>query len=49
MIAPCDTLIEATSGNTGISLAMADAVKGYRLKLIMPSNQSEERIGVMRA
>ena len=49
VIAPGDTLIEATSGNTGISLAMADAVKGYRLKLIMPSNQSGERIGVMRA
>ncbi len=48
VIAPGDTLIEATSGNTGISLAM-DAVKGYRLKLIMPSNQSGERIGVMRA
>jgi len=49
MIAPGDTLIEATSGNTGIALAMAAAVKGYRLKLIMPSNQSEERKGAMRA
>ena len=49
VIAPGDTLIEATSGNTGIALAMAAAVKGYWLKLIMPSNQSEERIGVMRA
>lgn len=49
VIAPGDTLSEATSGNTGIALAMAAAVKGYRLKLIMPSNQSEERIGVMRA
>ena len=39
VIAPGDTLIEATSGNTGIALAMAAAVKGYRLKLIMPSNQ----------
>ena len=48
-IAPGDTLIEATSGNTGIALAMAAAVKGYRLKLIMPSNQSEERKGAMRA
>ena len=48
-IKPGDTLIEATSGNTGIALAMAAAVKDYRLKLIMPSNQSEERIGVMRA
>ena len=49
VIAPGDTLIEATRGNTGVALAMAAAVKGYRLKLIMPSNQSEERIGVMRA
>ena len=48
-IQPGDTLIEATSGNTGIALAMAAAVKGYRLKLIMPSNQSEERKGSMRA
>lgn len=44
-----DTLIEATSGNTGIALAMVAAVKGYRLRLIMPSNQSEERKGSMRA
>ena len=49
VIAPGETLIEATSGNTGIALAMAAAVKGYRLKLIMPSNQSEERKGAMRA
>ena len=49
VIAPSETLIEATSGNTGIALAMAAAVKGYRLKLIMPSNQSEERKGAMRA
>jgi cysteine synthase B len=48
-IAPGDTLIEATSGNTGIALAMAAAVKGYRLRLIMPANQSEERKGAMRA
>ena len=49
VIAPGGTLIEATSGNTGIALAMAAAVKGYRLKLVMPSNQSEERKGAMRA
>jgi cysteine synthase B len=49
VIAPGDTLVEATSGNTGIALAMAAAVKGYRLKLAMPSNQSEERKGAMRA
>ena len=48
-ISPGATLIEATSGNTGIALAMAAAVKGYALKLIMPSNQSEERTGAMRA
>jgi len=48
-IAPGDTLIEATSGNTGIALAMAAAVKGYRLRLIMPANQSVERKGAMRA
>ena len=49
VIAPGDTLIEATSGNTGIAMAMAAAVKCYRLKLIMPSYQSEERKGAMRA
>jgi len=48
-ISPGATLIEATSGNTGIALAMAAAGKGYALKLIMPSNQSEERKGAMRA
>lgn len=48
-ISPGATLIEATSGNTGIALAMAAAVKGYTLKLVMPSNQSEERKGAMRA
>jgi cysteine synthase B len=42
-IKPGDTLIEATSGNTGIALAMAAAIKGYRMVLIMPSNLSEER------
>ncbi|MEK9919165.1 MAG: cysteine synthase CysM [Luminiphilus sp.] len=48
-IAPGDMLIEATSGNTGIALAMVAAVKGYRLRLIMPANQSEERKGAMKA
>ncbi|MAW27737.1 MAG: cysteine synthase B, partial [Gammaproteobacteria bacterium] len=46
---PGQTVIEATSGNTGIALAMAAAVRGYPLKLIMPSNQSERRKGAMRA
>lgn len=44
-----DTLIEATSGNTGIALAMAAAIKGYRMVLIMPENLSEERRASMRA
>jgi threonine dehydrogenase-like Zn-dependent dehydrogenase len=48
-IKPGDTLIEATSGNTGIALAMAAAIKGYQLTLIMPSNMSEERKSSMRA
>jgi cysteine synthase B len=48
-IAPGDTLIEATSGNTGIALAMAAAIKGYRMVLIMPENQSAERRATMRA
>ena len=46
---PGDTLIEATSGNTGIALAMAAAIKGYRMLLVMPENMSMERRGVMRA
>ncbi len=48
-IAPGDTLIEATSGNTGIALAMAAAIKGYRMVLIMPENMSSERRAVMKA
>ncbi len=48
-IKPGDTLIEATSGNTGIALAMAAAIKGYKMVLIIPDNMSEERRGVMKA
>lgn len=48
-ISPGDTLIEATSGNTGIALAMAAAIKGYRMVLIMPSNMSDERKLAMSA
>ncbi|WP_207062580.1 cysteine synthase CysM [Motiliproteus sp. SC1-56] len=48
-IKPGDTLIEATSGNTGIALAMAAAIKGYRLKLVMPDNMSAERKASMSA
>ena len=49
LIRPGDTLIEATSGNTGIALAMAAAIKGYRMRLIMPEHMSVERQGAMRA
>ncbi len=48
-IHPGDTLIEATSGNTGIALAMVAAAKGYRMVLLMPDNMTEERRAAMRA
>ncbi|MBI4809089.1 MAG: cysteine synthase CysM [Nitrosomonadales bacterium] len=48
-IKPGDTLIEATSGNTGIALAMAAAMRGYKMILVMPENQSVERRQTMRA
>jgi cysteine synthase B len=48
-IRPGDTLIEATSGNTGIALAMAAAIRGYRMTLIMPEHMSAERRAVMKA
>ena len=48
-IKPGDTLVEATSGNTGIALAMAAAIKGYRMVLIMPEDLSIERVQTMKA
>jgi cysteine synthase B len=48
-IKPGDNLIEATSGNTGIALAMASAIRGYHMILVMPENQSVERRQTMRA
>ena len=48
-IKPGDTLIEATSGNTGIALAMVAAIKGYRMVLIMPEDLSVERAQTMKA
>ncbi|WP_460051009.1 cysteine synthase CysM [Spirochaeta dissipatitropha] len=48
-IKPGDTLIEATSGNTGIALAMVAAIRGYKMRLIMPDNMSVERRALMKA
>nr|WP_267135411.1 cysteine synthase CysM [Vibrio sp. CK2-1] len=48
-ITPGDTIIEATSGNTGIALAMAAAIKGYKMILIMPDNSTQERKDSMKA
>ena len=48
-IKPGDTLIEATSGNTGIALAMVAAIRGYKLILVMPESQTAERVQTMRA
>ncbi len=48
-IQPGDTIVEATSGNTGIALAMAAAIKGYKMILIMPDNSTQERKDSMRA
>ena len=48
-ISPGDNLIEATSGNTGIALAMVSAIKGYKMTLIMPDNLSDERKAAMKA
>ncbi|HVO90668.1 MAG TPA: cysteine synthase CysM [Casimicrobiaceae bacterium] len=48
-IKPGDTLVEATSGNTGIALAMVAAIRGYRMVLVMPEHQTQERIQTMRA
>ena len=47
-INPGDTIVEATSGNTGIAFAMIGAVKGYKVQIIMPCNMSEERKKMMK-
>lgn len=49
LIKPGSTLIEATSGNTGIALAMAAAIRGYKMVLVMPDNQTTERMAAMQA
>ena len=49
LIKPGDTLIEATSGNTGIALSMVASIKGYKIKLIMPETASDERVKTMQA
>lgn len=49
LIQPGDTIVEATSGNTGNALAMVAAVKGYRMKVVMPSDFSQERVAISRA
>jgi len=48
-IKPGDALVEATSGNTGIALAMVAAMRGYKMTLVMPDNMSRERVAAMRA
>lgn len=49
LLTPDKTIIDATSGNTGIALAMIGAVKGYKVKLVMPANVSEERKSILKA
>lgn len=49
LLAPGKTILEATSGNTGIGLALIGAVKGYKVKLVMPENVSPERKGILQA